>query len=507
MVLDKTLTEVLGGKVTGLAVDVYRNRGQVVAVSFWDESGAPLAFFKATHDRDGLVRSALLANDDVPLYDERKSFHGQRLEAAVMAGERLISVSLADAAGAIQMLSTAAPEDSAEINYWPLSEALNEASASLDAGAVQDAASALQVISRDWLGRNVRFGKHDAARNVVEATEAFARDLLAGKDGVAEELKSYCARIGEQLPDFRIVLLDETRDWTDDGLVGRAGKIWSAYLYDANRSVHLAELTPSYELEYLYCTAEGELTEDDRETLQMHGGPEGGVIYVHCSEIDRIEWSRKHACGIFVDPNADSYRDLMESEIEYYRGNVVVDVPFALTDERAARTALTLVGLARDNTQDVTCLLNGLSPAARQELNAYQAGSSVEEALGTYLHGLRAQHELARTLSQANVTLESAQLAYLFHHELIEQFETVANVGEQYGQRTVADLFYLQTAILCSSEIDVWPQSSIMDVVDKLASAEKWLSHTKPCNKYGEPAPRQDVSDVEPVMRQETPGF
>jgi hypothetical protein len=53
------------------------------------------------------------------------------------------------------------------------------------------------------------------------------------------------------LPHFKIVVLDETEYWREE-IVAKAGKIYGAYLFDANRHVNCCELTPSYELYPLY---------------------------------------------------------------------------------------------------------------------------------------------------------------------------------------------------------------------------------------------------------------
>lgn len=504
MVVSKSLSEALGGKTTGLAVDVYRKSGQTVAMAFWGEGPMPIAFFKADVERavrgdEGLFRSGLLANDDVPAYDERKSLVGQRVESAHWVSEKLISVVLADEAGNMRHYSSIAPEQEADVNYCPLVDSLNDAISALDGGAVKDAASLLQNISREWRVRDVQFSENHAASDVVALTSDMADGLLAGEI-VSHSLASLRDRIAKTLPDFRLVVIDETKNWADEDLVSRAGKIWGAYLYDANRTVHLAEITPSYELHYLYSTAEGDLPDGDLDTLAIHGAP-AGAYYMHCRGIDQMDWSCKHACGAPIDAGVESYQELIDAEVEYYSSNVKLDCPQPLSDQRVAYEVLALLEHARDNSEDVTRLLESLSPAVRQEVTAYQAGASLSDALSSYLGGLEARREFATALVGENVSLEGAQLASRFHSEVMEHFETVASVGEQFGQRTVADLFYLQTAILRSGQMDVWPQSSIMGVVDKLPSAEKWMTYTRPCNRYGDPAPRHDVSDAVPVMR------
>ena len=501
MVVDKKLNEILGEKTTGLAVDVYRNKGQVVAMTFWSDGPEPLAFFKAIDGHEGLVRSALLGDDDVPASDKRDSLLDQRLAGADMAANRLVSVKLTDGVGKVFDYSSTPLEKSSDVNFIPLTESLSSALSRLEGGALQDAASMLRAISREWQERNIDFSDNHPAKNIGIVAAAIAADVLAGKPGVTHALQSYLTQISEHLPEFRIVLIDETHQWNDDGLVSRAGKIWGAYLYDANQSVYLAEITPSYELNYLYSSAEGELPEDDLDTLLIHGGPEDGSIYMHCAGIDAIDWSRKYACGKPADSSAETYRQLLDAEIEHYGANYCIDVPVAMNDEMAARTALTLIEHARDNSVEVASLVGGMTAGAQQQVKAFQADASLETALGSFLNGLNARREFSRELGTENVTLESAQMASRFNTEIIEQFETISRIGEQFGQRTVADLYYLQTAILRGGEIDVWPQSSIMDVVKLLPSSEKWATHTKPCNKFGEPAPRQDVSDATSLMR------
>lgn len=99
----------------------------------------------------------------------------------------------------------------------------------------------------------------------------------------------------EYKPKICIVKIDETQYWTDKGLVEACGgKIFAAYMYDENWRVHCAELTPSYELEFLEYQP-GNYIEDSDECERVdtmlsdaqHDNPES-VTYRHCRDIDRI---------------------------------------------------------------------------------------------------------------------------------------------------------------------------------------------------------------------------
>lgn len=152
---------------------------------------------------------------------------------------------------------------------------------------------------------------------------------------VHEMLKS----IEPMLPRFTLVLRNETRNWNDE-MQAAAGQVWGCYLYDENRVTHLAELTPSYELGYLYETAEKELPDHLQEDLMLEGAPDGGWEYVHCGQIDNIGLERKVFCGRPVDPTAETYEQLVEKEMEYYRSNVSIDLPRAPGAELLVHAAL-----------------------------------------------------------------------------------------------------------------------------------------------------------------------
>lgn len=501
--VEEGVQQFLDGQVADLSVDIRRHGGQVVAVTFWGGGPAPLGFYKKVSG-GGLVRTGLLSNDDVPRHDEADTFVGVRLKDVVLKGELLSSFRLVDDNNRIRYVSADEPISSADVNFYPLVDSLQNALDTIRGGAVGDASSLLDSVAVEWEERNIRFNPQHPARSIVGLARELASDLRAGSlspEDAAVALERRKDHIAEALPDFRLVSLDETSKWNDEGLVSRAGKIWGTYLYDANRAAHLCELRPSYELRYLYSAAEGEIGEDDHETLLIHGAPEGGAISVHCSVIDNLDWLQKRPCGKPSDTSVETYQELVDAEAEYYEANWNIDIPYKLGDAQLAEFVLKLHEVGRDNTNDVLAILAEMTPAARQQIDAYESRGSFEEAIRSFLDSTRAVSERAAALAGEEVTIDGARLASLFHTEVLDRFDTVARIGEDYGQRTVADLFYLQTAILREDEIQVWPTSRILDVVAQLPSGQQWLSYTKPCNKFGEPTPRHDVTDIEPTMR------
>lgn len=65
--------------------------------------------------------------------------------------------------------------------------------------------------------------------------------------------------------------------------------------------------------------------------------------------------------------------------------------------------------------------------------------------------------------------------AMLFFKELMENFETLTGIADQHGARTLADLLYLQNAILDGSFIELYPdESALLKIVDELPSGALW---------------------------------
>lgn len=62
--------------------------------------------------------------------------------------------------------------------------------------------------------------------------------------------------------------------------------------------------------------------------------------------------------------------------------------------------------------------------------------------------------------------------------ELLEQFETLTAISDQYGVRTLVDLMYLQQAILTGGYVDAWPaESGLINVLRSLPSVSRWRGY------------------------------
>lgn len=90
--------------------------------------------------------------------------------------------------------------------------------------------------------------------------------------------------------------------------------------------------------------------------------------------------------------------------------------------------------------------------------------------------GVKAVEE-ARTRAS---TVKHSERAAIFFAELLNSCESLEGIAKEFGLRTLADLMYLQNAILTAGQIDVWPgETRIGEVLQKLPSSGLWLTYTK----------------------------
>jgi hypothetical protein len=69
------------------------------------------------------------------------------------------------------------------------------------------------------------------------------------------------------------------------------------------------------------------------------------------------------------------------------------------------------------------------------------------------------------------------QAASTFFKELLDSVESVTIIADMYGSRTLADLMYLQNAILNGGFIDHYPdESTVLEVIRSLPSGKQWSS-------------------------------
>lgn len=68
-----------------------------------------------------------------------------------------------------------------------------------------------------------------------------------------------------------------------------------------------------------------------------------------------------------------------------------------------------------------------------------------------------------------------AGTAMLFFKELMENVETLTGIADLHGARTLADVMYLQNAILDGTFIELYPdESAVLKIVDELPSSAIW---------------------------------
>ena len=64
--------------------------------------------------------------------------------------------------------------------------------------------------------------------------------------------------------------------------------------------------------------------------------------------------------------------------------------------------------------------------------------------------------------------------------ELLDSVESLASIADVHGARTLADLMYLQNAILSGGFIDHYQgESNVMEIAQSLPSGEQWAKFIK----------------------------
>ena len=76
--------------------------------------------------------------------------------------------------------------------------------------------------------------------------------------------------------------------------------------------------------------------------------------------------------------------------------------------------------------------------------------------------------------------LSGKQVATTFFQELLDSVESLTGIVETHGTRTLADLMYLQNAILSGGFIDHYPdESKVLEIASALPSGERWSTFIK----------------------------
>lgn len=313
------------------------------------------------------------------------------------------------------------------INRWGVFDALRDAQALCATGSMEGAGQ--KVLSALEFLDGV---EGPEAISMANALQSVAKGLNRNAPEGVRDLAELAHEVQSRVPDFRIVLLEETSDW-DEAVRSQAGNIFSAYLYDARRVTYLAELQPSYELHHLYTTATNtDLPDDVEEALQVNGGPDDGAMYVHVRAVDAIPWERKSVCVEPADTKAESYDALVESEIESYRANVDIQLPRTLGAQQAAFYAQRLI--ERGAMDEANALVDAMPLQGREivlgVVGDRQNADLMIKGLDALINEIEAQRA-ASSNGKVNVAI-GAQLSARSdraYHDYIEQMRKPECLG------------------------------------------------------------------------------
>lgn len=84
------------------------------------------------------------------------------------------------------------------------------------------------------------------------------------------------------------------------------------------------------------------------------------------------------------------------------------------------------------------------------------------------------------TLNEIVLAFNGKRAATLFFQELLDSVESLTAIAEENGARTLADLMYLQSAILDGGFIDYYPgKSKVLEIASALPSGRAWVGFIK----------------------------
>jgi hypothetical protein len=148
------------------------------------------------------------------------------------------------------------------------------------------------------------------------------------------------------------------------------------------------------------------------------------------------------------------------------------------SDDLAIQSAAAVetITMLSDKVSILTNLLSHL--AAKLPENDAQAGLPLDgAALGFVDQPLRDQ--IAKAIGAGNLEPAQNGPASRFMSEVLDVYGDLADIADQYNQRTLADVAYLHSAIHKKTyiEVDQPTDSRIVELVRELPSADFWQQH------------------------------
>lgn len=81
---------------------------------------------------------------------------------------------------------------------------------------------------------------------------------------------------------------------------------------------------------------------------------------------------------------------------------------------------------------------------------------------------------------QGSIEVSGMSAANLFMQELLDSVETLTGIADEHGARTLADLMYLQNAIMKNGFVDHYPgESKVLEIASALPSGDRWAKFVK----------------------------
>lgn len=161
----------------------------------------------------------------------------------------------------------------------------------------------------------IRLGRtsFEEATLYPDYAEALRQAAIRGEDLTSEEERHMKSALPRLMPEhqpvrrndfpmnyegFAVVEWDETEHW-NASLAAQAGYIGGVYIVDLTKRVHIASLTPSYEMIPLHHSTRGEIPDE------LDGELVGGFAYANVQDVDYITKSslRNAVDWVLVDIN------------------------------------------------------------------------------------------------------------------------------------------------------------------------------------------------------------
>lgn len=242
---------------------------------------------------------------------------------------------------------------------------------------------------------------------------------------------------------------------------------------------------------------DGALLTDGSEIEKITGDPENEVVRFswtdgECDYSDiltegGIAEGVFHGDGKFVCENKDGDKTVFHFfalELLGAERPVVQELAYKLEELNTAYEAATPGewGISRHATPDYAPQFGVYADGASNDL-AIVRGEANTNFIALAHNTMPLLLEAMKThVMQPDKTsgLDGAPAAKLFFDELLDSVETLTGIADEHGARTLADLMYLQNAIMKNGFVDHYPgESKVLEIASALPSGDRWTKFVK----------------------------